>query len=76
MTASPQGELGGDYFESARSWGNLHRSCSDLPNSSMRVLCTVTKNLGKGETHVTKQGQSRAPGAGHLEARKDREERL
>ena len=34
MTASPFGELGGDYFEAAHSWGTLRRSCSDLHRSA------------------------------------------
>ena len=37
MTASPFGELGGDYFVSARSWGNLRRSCIDLHRSAKFV---------------------------------------
>ena len=51
MTASPFGELGGDYFESRRSWGNLRRSCNDLRNLSMRVVYSVTKNLTNRRMH-------------------------
>ena len=45
MTASPFESSEAIILSRAVHDLNLHRSCTDRRNSSMRVVCTVTKNL-------------------------------